>query len=616
MMPPSTTATGRPTQPVPWVPRLLMVAGLGGVLLELWLQAEQAGSLAAMPLAGQLRADLAPALEAYGAARAWVLSHPALAGLAGAAALAAALLLTRAGLLLWHNELVARLSNTYFAPEDVRFPVRPVDLLAEIARRPPGHTFVGLAPKRRFGVWRWRPAYISARQRTMHRHVMGKTGSGKTQSVLWPQVLQDALDGKGLVFLSAKGSDEEILTIKGLAALTGRTSDLKVFSLPAWNQPELFTHTYNMVYVRPRTREDRGGDPVPMAERVFSVLDLGDNEYYRVQARTLFTNVCKLLHGMVDEQGRGLPFVMKDIAVVLKGVGNSGSWAQAVDYCLENSIDREAAEEIRSQVNRLGRKVDETFTGVVGAVDRFLAPMVNAYAPDIVFEEVLEQNLMVYVQLPANLFRLQAPALGKVILMDLQQEGSLRQVFRRTRNQRPFSVTVDEFYNFADLSIIDSLNKLRDAHLEYTLAHQSPADLELVSKEFATAVWDNTRTKDLLNQDNPELCERIAKSIGTQQVIERTVRRQQGALFTSLTTGDASSKLVEAYRLHPNAIKALERCAQGYLFNDEGLLPVAYGMVPDDISGDAPLEARSQTGARGLRLYDRFILQGSHSGRD
>jgi len=41
---------------------------------------------------------------------------------------------------------------------------------------------------------------------------------------------------------------------------------------------------------------------------------------------------------------------------------------------------------------------------------------------------------------PANLFKIQAPALGKVFLMDIQQEGSLRQVFRGSRNQRPFSV--------------------------------------------------------------------------------------------------------------------------------------------------------------------------------
>jgi hypothetical protein len=207
-----------------------------------------------------------------------------------------------------------------------------------------------------------------------------------------------------------------------------------------------------------------------------------------------------------------------------------------------------------------------------------------------------------------NLFRIQAPAMGKVMLMDVQQEGSLRQVFRRTRNQRAFSVTVDEFYNFADHSIIDSLNKLRDANLEFTLAHQSIADLELVSKEFAVAVWDNTRTKDILNQDNPELCEKLAKSIGTHQVVEKTVRMQQGALLSSLTTGDASSKLVEAYKLHPNGIKSLARCGQGYLFNDEGLRPVSYGMLPA-FSSDFHLQRREQANARGLRLYETFIAR-------
>ncbi len=71
---------------------------------------------------------------------------------------------------------------------------------------------------------------------------------------------------------------------------------------------------------------------------------------------------------------------------------------------------------------------------------------------------------------------------------------TLNGVFRHERNQTPFSVTVDEFYNFADPTILDSLNKLRDANLEFTLAHQSIADLELISKEFAVCAWDNTRT--------------------------------------------------------------------------------------------------------------------------
>src|SRR5712692_7616138 len=109
------------------------------------------------------------------------------------------------------------------------------------------------------------------------------------------------------------------------------------------------------------------------------------------------------------------------------------------------------------------------------------------------------------------------------------------------------------------------------------------ADLPAVSthKCLRTIRWlmvsSPLRTKDILNQDNPELCEKLAKSIGTQQVVEKTFRMQQGALFTSLSTGDASSRLVEAYKLHPNAIKNLARSGQGYLFNDEGLQPVCYG---------------------------------------
>ena len=102
------------------------------------------------------------------------------------------------------------------------------------------------------------------------------------------------------------------------------------------------------------------------------------------------------------------------------------------------------------------------------------------------------------------------------------------------------------------------------------------------------------------------LCERIARSIGTHQIRELTVRRKEGPLFTSLATGDASSRLVEAYRLHPNAIKALARCGQGYLLSDVGLAPVAYGMLPP-LTADYPLPRKDQRAARGLRLYVTFV---------
>jgi type IV secretory pathway TraG/TraD family ATPase VirD4 len=299
---------------------------------------------------------------------------------------------------------------------------------------------------------------------------------------------------------------------------------------------------------------------------------------------------------------------MNDLAACLKAIGNKEpAWRGALRSCLERSQDEVAARDIESQIERLGHEIHKVLSGLVGAVDKFQAPLVNAYAPDIVMRDVLEEGLILYVQLPTNLFKIQAPSLGKVFLMDIQQEGSLRQVFRTERSQHPFSVVVDEFGRFADLSFVDSLNQLRDANLQFTLAHQSLADLELVSREFAHAVWDNARIKDVLNQDNPALCEMVAKSIGTEPEVVRTVRSEPGPLFTSLATREASARVVEAYKLHPNRIKNLARCGQGYLYTDSALHPVCYGRLPP-MEASYPLPFRRE-GGFGLRLYENHVAK-------
>ena len=226
-------------------------------------------------------------------------------------------------------------------------------------------------------------------------------------------------------------------------------------------------------------------------------------------------------------------------------------------------------------------------------------------------------NRLIYVQLPSNLFKLQAPALGRCMLMDLQQEASLRQVFREKRNQRPFSVCVDEFGTFADMSVIDSLNKLRDAHIQFTLSHQSMADLEIVSKEFAQAVWDNTRTKDILAQDNPELCERMAKSLGTMPRLENTLQQERSLLSAILPTGLLSTRAVEAYRLHPNRLKSLASRGQGYLFasRPSGMTatPIAYGSLGQlPVPSSQSLRRINQATAPGLRL-SRHVVEATRA---
>jgi hypothetical protein len=165
----------------------------------------------------------------------------------------------------------------------------------------------------------------------------------------------------------------------------------------------------------------------------------------------------------------------------------------------------------------------------------------------------------------------------------------------------------------------DSLNKLRDAHIQFTLSHQSLADLELVSKEFAQAVWDNARTKDILAQDNPELCERMARSLGTMPRLEHTVQQASGALATVAPTGVFSSRAVEAYRLHPNRLKSLASRGQGYLFASRPsgriALPIVYGRMPElPAPSKTALRRNDQTRAPGLRLYQRFVAAHGNDG--
>ena len=597
-----------PASPLPLPLRLALSVVLGVSLMEALYRAPAMGFVAHGPGARAVALLTAPLLRRYLPIRSWVIAHPWLSAVIAIVTTTALLLIARQLLLFWRNQIVARIAGTHFQPARLEFPSVEFSLVDELRFRPAGMTFVGKSPRRRWGRWEWTPIYLTEQQRDSHRHVIGKTGSGKSHGVIWPQVFQDVLAGKGCLVMSGKGSDEEIEIIKAIASAAGREQDLRVFALPAWNQPQLFTHSYNMVFVEPRTPDGPGGDPVVTAERVFSVLPLGDNAYYNTQAQIFFTNLCKLLHGMVDGDGHGLPFTMRDIGVCLKGVGDDGCWNRALSWCLETSKERGAAKEIKSHIVRLGRDIHKALSGLVGVVDKFQAPQVNAYDPDIVISDVLEQNQIVYVQLPSNLFKLQAPALGKVFLIDVQQQGSLRQVHRTTRSQRAFSVVVDEFARFADRSIVDSLNQLRDAHVQFTLAHQSVADLEIVSREFAMAVWDNTRCKDVLKQDNPALCELVSKSIGTVQEVQKTVRTEKGPLLTALATRDASTRLVESYKLHPNAIKNLARAGQGYLFNDEGLRPICYGMLPVSFRATYPLARKDQSGARGLKLYEKFVL--------
>ena len=194
-----------------------------------------------------------------------------------------------------------------------------------------------------------------------------------------------------------------------------------------------------------------------------------------------------------------------------------------------------------------------------------------------------------------------------MVLQEIQQAGSRRQIYREM-NQRAAGIFIDEFYNFAYDGFIDALNKLRDANFQFLLAHQSISDLERISKEFAMGVWDNTRTKIVLYQNNPALCEQISKSIGTCQTVKSTSRRSVGALALSVDMGEQSIREVEEFRLHPNAIKSLQPCGQAYVIESSEFVPLNLGCLPEAFFKREPTGEPAARKDRGTGLNLRAML--------
>ena len=386
-----------------------------------------------------------------------------------------------------------------------------------------------------------RPVYLTDRARSMHVHVLGQTGSGKTQSVLYPLLFQDIRRGRAAVFLDAKGSMENEDALAAMAAACGRTSGLFVFTL----NPGRTTHTYNPVYVPPN------GDPRQIAERVFSTFESDlDVQYYKDMARELWVNlVCAIA-------STGRQATMLDLAAAIADPA-------IMAHALSLATDKKAARAIDSRYRQLGDRLGMTYTGLLAAVNRYDHPALNTYVPDIILEDIVESGGLCGFSLSANAYKFQARAIGLIVLQHIQQIGALRQM-DRSRSQTPLYVYADEFYTFAYEGFIDAVNKLRDANISLLLSHQSLSDLERVSPEYASAVWDNTRNKIVLYQNDAAICERLAASVGTRKNVELTVRRNVDGFLNQASALEASSRQVEEFILHPNELKNL-LVGQAYL---------------------------------------------------
>jgi hypothetical protein len=359
---------------------------------------------------------------------------------------------------------------------------------------------------------------------------------------------QDIRRHRAVVFLDAKGSqDNEDMLIR-MAAATGRLDELRLFTL----NPGAKSASYNPLYLPPRA------DPRQVAERFFSTLEPGfDNAFYRDKAREL---VLALVAALASTGKQMVPWDL-DACIADQAI---------LAHALAMASDRQAVRQIETAYAAAGDHPENTYAGLLAALRAYNHAALNSYTPDIVLDDLIEAPALIGFSLCANAYQLLARAIGILVLQHIQHVGAKRQMDRSLR-QDPIYLYADEFYSFAYPGFIDAVNKLRDAHIAVFLAHQDISDLAQVSPEFAQGVLANTRNKIVLFQDNPDFCELLARSIGTRHGTELTIRRSVDAYLNQTSALEASSREVAEFILHTDAFKSLAT-GQAYLVQ-KGLRP-------------------------------------------
>jgi type IV secretory pathway TraG/TraD family ATPase VirD4 len=367
--------------------------------------------------------------------------------------------------------------------------------------------------------------------RRMHSQVIGTTNAGKTESVIVPWAVDDIEKGRGLIIIDGKSDRSLLNKIYAYAHRNGRSHDVRILSIAS---PEI-SHTFNPMI---------GGSALEITERVFASLEF-ENPYFKsIQYDVLLHTL------MILEQAKVTPSPVR-VQELIKSEG------ARTDLAMQTNDERliQWSEEF-SKLNREER--EHRTSGLISQLQAFCvgesASIFNSLVPDVTLEKALEQNLIIYCQLPALKVPTLGKAAGKMILQCLQSAVASRHL-GRAENNNAFSVYLDDFTEYLTPGFVTLLNKSRSANVSVVFAHQAIGDLQSLGEAVKNSILTNANLKVFMRTNEPASAEYFSKVIGTKQTEKKTERSQAG-LLVEKRTGESSVREVEEFLFHPNLFKS------------------------------------------------------------
>ncbi len=386
------------------------------------------------------------------------------------------------------------------------------------------------------------PIFLPDKVRSRHVHIMGATGSGKTESVLLNLIDQDAKRGHPIVILDAKGDQS---FIKFLRSHPNAKDRLLVFDVGS----ETSVH-YNPL---------AAGSNTEAVSRLFTSMTWSE-EFYKTRAR-------EILLKLADRADK------KSIKLSLSRLNQSlASSAALADSLKENKNPFAITENEYSQLSGLVAQVNQLCHGSLGE-------LISGKISDneLNLAKAIQDKKIIYFRLPALVDPVTTITLGRLIISDLSFYSA--QVQAGVIKEPVFTpVFLDEFGSLACHAFLELIAKARSAGMALHFSHQSLGDLKAAGDTFASQVNDNSSTKIVMRVYDPETAETVAKTFGTKHNTKSTRQVVLGSLGGQSGTGAMSVRDVKEFRADPDQIKSLPTGTAFVLMN--------HALRPFGASGD------------------------------
>ena len=457
--------------------------------------------------------------------------------------------------------------------------------------------------------------------RVMQGIVLGMTGSGKT-TLLKNIITQDIARLVGppddrhhipMVIFDGKGDLEFFEQLLPHIHRAGRLHQLRLLNP---SRPE-FSCLYNPFF----TRDDNYMAQVNMIFGAFNLHDeffskhqlnyLGDvvRVLYYTGARYNFYDVIVMLldQDVLKEQiEKATHRLDRDGQVTAQQRLN---FEMSVKNLMQSLEDRERVPKIQGLINECMTFLDDELSAVTGKYDDLLS-----------IEDVIDQELILFVSLNANKNTEPVRSLGKMLLQNIQLTVGKRyedQADRRRLNRPIFSVVLDEFAPFGYRNFAQILQTARGTNTAFLFSMQSLPQLMQVGRGFKEEVTSAPNTTMTLRTRDEETAKYFIKASAEQIVTRRSIQKERGffGLGKYEETGRATESEDRETRSQDESIKNLPKGQMEILMSDD-TLGTLHALLqvrpPEDVTvpGFQPalyprlLHSRAESSGANLRFKD------------